>query len=232
MIGQPGSGSSKYYNDGYVYLSKVWTDAVKGTPFEGHLTFKQSGPLGSTDFSKYLKDNSVDILFGVGWTGSALDPYGLMEAYVSPTYQYDPAWDTTKTFIDVDVTIEGVTKTLRASVYAWGKEALNGTDILATVVVDGEETDDEVEIECGTSQDPAIRLAVLAAVEKTVLEQYDMIPVNLDSSANLKGMRINYGTEEYVFGVGRGGLRYMTYRMDDTEWSAYVAQQGGTLNYK
>ena len=232
MIGQPGSGQSTYYNNGYVYLSKVWADAVKDTPFEGHLTFKQSQPLGSTNFSSYLKNNTVDILFGVGWTGSALDPYGLMEAYVSPQYQYDPAWDTTKDYIDVTVTIDGATKTLRASVYDWGKSALSGDDILATVVVDGVETEDEVQINCGTTQDPAIRLAVLSAVEKVVLEQYDMIPVNLDSSANLKGKRIVYGTEEYVYGVGRGGMKYMTYMMSDAEWAAYVQQQGGTLNYK
>ena len=232
MVGQPGSGQSTYYNNGYVYLSKVWADAVKDTPFEGHLTFKQSQPLGSTGFSAYLKNNTVDILFGVGWTGSALDPYGLMEAYVSPQYQYDPAWDTAKDYIDVTVTIDGATKTLRASVYDWGKSALSGDDILATVVVDGVETEDEVQINCGTTQDPAIRLAVLSAVEKVVLEQYDMIPVNLDSSANLKGKRIVYGTEEYVYGVGRGGMKYMTYVMSDAEWAAYVQQQGGTLNYK
>ena len=248
MIGQPGSGSSTYYNKGYEYLSKVWTDAVKGTSLEGHLTFKQSQPLGSTGFSKFLKDNSVDVLFGVGWTGSALDPYGLMEAYVSPNYQYDPAWDTDKTSLDIELTINGVKATYRASVLAWGKECLNGEEIEAVKVVNGEATEESIFISAGTTvtvavgeaeaqpvpeaENPVIRLDILAAVEGAVLEQYDMIPINLDSSANLKGMKIVYGTEEFVYGVGRGGVQYMTYKQTDAEWDAYVKAQGGTLNYK
>ena len=232
MIGQPGSGSSSYYNDGYVYLGRVWADAVTGTPLEGHLTFKQSAPLGSTDFSKYLKNNTVDLLFGVGWTGSALDPYGLMEAYVAPNYQYDPAWDTASTMLDIE--IGGYT--LRASVFDWGKSALSGDTIKALIVEDGVLTNDYVMIHCGTTCKPEIRLDVLAAVEGAVLEQYDMIPTLLDASATLKGMKIKYGVEEYVFGVGRGGIKYMTFNYTDDEWAQYIANSDnlvdGVLPYK
>ena len=45
-------------------------------------------------------------------------------------------------------------------------------------------------------------------------------------------MQINYYTEEYVYGVGRGGIKYMTYNYTDAEWDAYVADNGGILNYK
>ena len=232
IIGQPGNGSSAYYNNGYELLKKVWTDAVVGTPFEGHLVFTQSEPLGSTNFSDFLKRNEVDVLFGVGWTGSTLDPYGLMEAYVSPNYQYDPGWDTTKTTLDIE--IEGYV--LRASVYAWGVTALNGGSIQAYIVdEDGNVTADYVVLHAGTTCKAEIRLQILAAVECAVLEQYDMIPINLDSSANLKGMKIKYGTEEYVFGVGRGGIKYMTYNYSDAEWAAFVAgnvDENNQLNYK
>ena len=233
VIGQPGSGSSAYYNNGYEFLKEVWEDAVTGTKLEGKLTFTQSAPLGSTNFSDYLKNNTVDILFGVGWTGSALDPYGLMEAYVAPDYQYDPGWDTATTSLDIELTIDGETKVLRASVYDWGKDALSGKDIIAYVVGDdGMATDEEVVINAGANADAELRLNILAAVEGAVLQQYDMIPINLDSSAALKGMKIKYGTEEYVFGVGRGGIKYMTYLFDDEAWDAYVKAQGGELNYK
>lgn len=228
VIGQPGSGSSAYYNDGYELLKKVWTDAVIGTKLEGKLVFTQSQPLGSTSFSDYLKNNTVDILFGVGWTGSALDPYSLMEAYVSPNYQYDPAWDTSAETLDIEY--DG--KVLRASVYDWGKVALGGEDINAFVVVNGEATKDTVAINGGTDADASLRLKILASVEGAVLEQYDMIPVGTQASAALKGMKIKYGSEEYVFGMGRGGIKYMTYNYTDAEWSAFVAAQGGKLNYK
>lgn len=229
VIGQPGSGSSAYYNDGYVFLKKAWEEAVQGTKLEGKLVFTQSQPLGSTSFSSFLKNNTVDVLFGVGWTGSALDPYSLMEAYVSPNYQYDPAWDTTTTTLDIE--IDG--QVLRSSVYYWGYYCLQGTSI-PTYVVDenGNATEEKVYVNGGVDADPALRLAILAAVEGAVLEQYDMIPVGTSSTASLRGMRINYYTEEYIYGVGRGGIKYYTYTMDDYEWAKFVKKSGGTLNYQ
>ena len=233
VVGKP--SEHDYYNRGFEYLKKVWTDAVAGTKLEGHLVFKQSAVLGQ-NFSDYLKKNQVDVLFGVGWTGSSLDPYGLMEAYVSPDYQYDPGWDTSATSIDVTLTdLDGKEVTLRASVFAWGAEALNGIEIKAMVVgEDGQLTGDYVMLSAGTTCDASIRLKILAAVETAVLNQYDMIPINLDASANMKGMQIKYGVEEYVFGVGRGGIKYMSYNYSDSEWAAYVAANAkdGQLNYK
>ena len=29
-----------------------------------------------------------------------------------------------------------------------------------------------------------------------------------------------------------GGMKYMTYNYTDAEWDAFVAEQGGVLNYK
>lgn len=222
MIGQPGSGSSTYYNNGYTLLSQVWTDAVKGTKLEGHLVFQQSQPLGSSNYSDYLKNNSVDILFGVGWTGSALDPYGLIEAYVVPNYQYDDSVNYKSIYATVE--IEGVEYT--ASAYAW-YQALQGDKITAKAA-DGK----TIEIAAGTDADISVRLVILAAIENVVLQQYTMIPVGLDASAALKCMRVKYYTEEYVYGMGRGGVKYMTFTMDDMSWKAYVKEQKGQLNYK
>jgi ABC-type oligopeptide transport system substrate-binding subunit len=228
MIGQPGSGSSKYYNNGYTLLSQVWTDAVVGTKLEGHLAFEQSQPLGSSGFSEYLKNNSVDILFGVGWTGSALDPYGLIEAYVAPRYQYDASFDYSK--VECIVNVNG--KDLVTDALSW-YFALAGSDVDTKVVG----TDEVVVVNAGTTADPKLRLDILAAIEGVVLQQYNMIPINLDASAALKGMRIKYYTEEYIFGVGRGGVQYMTYAMDDAEWKEFVKKElflgrFGTLDYK
>ena len=228
VIGQPGSGSSPYFNDGYDLLKAAWTEAVRGTSFEGRLVFSQSQPLGATNFADYLINNSVDVLFGVGWTGSALDPYNLMEAYVAPDYQYDPGWDTSKETLDI--TYNG--KTYRASVYDWGKDCLQGNEITAQIIENGEPTGQTEKISAGTQAPAELRLKILAAVEGAVLEQYDMIPVGTEATATLKGMRINYYTEEYIYGVGRGGVKYMTFTMNNGEWSSYCKSHGNALNYK
>ncbi|MBR5173817.1 MAG: hypothetical protein IKW16_02580, partial [Clostridia bacterium] len=218
--------SSNYYVNGAEFIKKALTEAVIGTKLEGKLTFVNSGELGNS-FSSFLKNNQVDLLFGVGWTGSALDPYGLIEAYTSPNYQYDPGWDTSSAMLNIAVN----GKTLCASILDW-TYALGGETIEAAVVAaDGTVTEETVEITAGTTVEKSIRLTILAAIEQAVLEQYDMIPLLTDCSANLKGMQTIYGTEEYVFGVGRGGIKYMTYTMDDAEWEAYVKAQGGELNY-
>jgi hypothetical protein len=222
IIGQPGSGSSAYYNNGYQLLKQVWTEAVQGTKLEGHLQFTQSQPLGSTSFSSYLKNNSIDLLFGVGWTGSALDPYGLIEAYVAPNYQYDPAIDYSA--INVEVEIDGAKYT--ASAYDWYL-ALSG-ETISIKAADGSSKD----FTAGTTVENAIRLKVLAAIEGVVLQQYTMIPVGLDATAALKCKRLKWYTEEFVYGMGRGGIQYSTFEMDDAQWADYVKQQGGTLDYK
>ena len=44
-------------------------------------------------------------------------------------------------------------------------------------------------------------------------------------------MKIQYATDEYYYGVERGGVQYMTYDYSDAEWDAFVSEQGGKLNY-
>lgn len=220
-IGIPNAKSTTY-NNGYDFLVNNYTEAVKGTKLEGKLTFTKDDTIGN-GFADALKSNQVNMLFFVGWTGSALDPYGLMEAYTSSGYQYDPAWDTTTE--QLAIAIDGVEYT--ASVWAW-TEAMGGKKITITAA-DGTTK----EFSAGSSDNiPEIRLDILAALEGAILQTYDMIPLADDASASLKGMQIRYYVEEYIYGVGRGGVKYMQYNYTDAEWDAFVAAQGGKLNYK
>jgi hypothetical protein len=88
------------------------------------------------------------------------------------------------------------------------------------------------EYSCGPADKlPEDRFAILAALEGAVLSTYDMLPLTGDASAALKGMQIKYYSEEYVYGVGRGGLKYMDYIYSDAEWTDYVESQNGKLVY-
>ena len=226
IIGKP--SEANYYNKGYEFLKACWTNAVVGTPFEGHLSFVQSATLGSTSFGDYLRNGSVDILFGVGFSGSQFDPYSMMDCFTG-SLQYDPFTD--KTDIMVDIEIDG--KVLRASIYDWVSVCLQGDEITATVVVNGEATDETVSISAGSSAPAATRVTILAACETKIMTLSNIFPIQTDASASLRCMRVNYKTEEYVVGMGRGGIQYYTYAMDDAEFLAYAAaQDGGVLNYK
>ena len=219
-IGLP--ATSNTYVKGYEYLSSAFSDAVVGTKLEGKLVFDKDDTIGN-GFADALKSNQVNMLFFVGWSGSALDPYGLMEAYTSKTYQYDPSWDTTKETITIN--LGGTDYT--ASVWDW-TQAISGTPITIKAADGSTRT-----YSAGSSDDvPEERMVILSQLENAVLQTYDMIPLVDSSSAGLKGMQITYGTEEYYYGIGRGGEKYMTYNYTDAEWDAFVASQGGELNYK
>jgi hypothetical protein len=245
MIGLP-SATSSFYTKGYEFLVNCYTQAVVGTKLEGKLEFDKNDTIGNS-FSDRLGDNTVDMLFGVGWTGSTLNPYGLITAYTLPSYQYDS--NTNTKAIDVVVKIDG--KNLKLSLYDWTVNVLSGVPMNAIVVdeqgkpvpvVDAEgnpvlddkgaQTFETVEIAAGTDAPNATRLAIFAAAEGELLQLYNLIPLIDDASAALKGMQIKYYTEEYIFGVGRGGIKYMTYHFNDVEWKEFVAQSNGTLNYK
>lgn len=219
-IGTPNNTSS-FYNNGYEFLVNNYTEAVKGTKLEGKLTFSRDDTLGNA-FAEALQKNTVDLLFGVGWTGSALDPYSLIEAYISPNYQYDAGTDYSAIMLDFE--IDGVTYT--ASVMDWYSVMAGNKTVLKAA--DGS----TIEYSCGTADnDPETRLRLLGAMEGAVLLNYNFIPVMDNSTAQLKGQQVEFYTEEYIFGMGFGGVKYYTYNYTDAEWDAYVASQNGELDY-
>jgi hypothetical protein len=119
------------------------------------------------------------------------------------------------------INLDGVNYT--ASVWDW------------TTSISGEQINAKLDDGSEVAMDKAVTTAnkvILAALENAVLQNYDFIPLMGDSGATLKGMQIEYFLEDEVFTMGRGGIKYMTYNMTDAEWDAFVAEQGGTLNYK
>ena len=219
-IGTP-NNTTTFYNNGYEFMVNNYTEAVKGTKLEGKLVFSRDDTLGNA-FSDALKNNQVDMLFGVGWTGSTLDPYGLMEAYVKTDYQYDDSTDFTT--IELTIAIDAVEYT--ASVMDW-YNIMMGEPTTITAA-DGS----TIEYSCGNADgDPETRLQILGAMEGAVLLNYNFIPIMDDSSAQLKGQQVAYHTEEYIFGMGFGGMKYMTYNYTDAEWAEYVAANNGELDY-
>ena len=219
-IGTP-NNTTAFYNNGYEFLVNNYTEAVKGTKLEGKLQFSRDDTLGDA-YSDALKNNQVDMLFGVGWTGSALDPYGLMEAYVKPDYQYDDSTDFTAIMCDIE--IDGVVYT--ASVWDWYC-VMNGETMTLTA-----EDGSTIEYSCGVAdENPEVRLEILGALEGAVLLNYNFIPIMDDAGAQIRGQQIKYYTEEYIFGMGFGGLKYYTFNYTDAEWDAYVASNGGELDY-
>ena len=227
IIGKP--ADANYYNKGYEFFKTAWENVAVGTPFEGKLVFIQSETLGTTAFGDYLRNGSVDVLFGVGFGGDEFDPYAMLDCFVRDDLAYDAFTD--KKSVIVDIEIGG--KTLRTDLYTWIKGTMGETLEAFVVGADGNVTSEKVTIDAGpNAEDQATRVKILAACETAIMNMANCFPLQTDASASMRCMRLNYKTEDYVTGMGFGSIKYYTYSMDDAEFAAYVAEQGGVLNYK
>lgn len=218
-IGLP--STSPTYTNGYDFIVNNYTELVKGTKLEGKLTFTKDDTIAD-NFAGSLQDNQTDMLFYVGWSGMELNPYGLMEAYVDSSYQYDSHYDYTA--IDLTIELDGTEWT--TSVYNW-YDIMNGVPCTLR-----DAAGNTMEYSCGSADgDIETRLQILGSLEGAILMNYNFIPLSGAASAQLKGAQIQYYTEEYIWGMGFGGVKYMTYNYDDAEWADYVNSLGGVLDY-
>ena len=214
-----------FINKTLTYLNEKMAEVLVGTPFEGKIEFVASTPLGN-EWSNYIKSGLADTVLG-GWSGSALDPFGLSDLYVNPSYQYDAKWfDASKVNLTINVNINKVGEKVKKqdvtmNLKQWS-DALNGD----TVKVG----DKEYCFGDGIA-DVNTRLDILAKIESTVLQTYDYIPMLQDASMALLSKQVYYVVDEYNPIMGRGGIKYMKYNYNDEEWAAYVDQNGGELAY-
>ena len=193
------------------YLTESWTNLAKTTPLEGKIEVEVK-EFGST-WSKEFKDNgSYDLIPAAGWTGSAWDIPGLMDAYLNPEYMYSKAWDTDHVMLKLTVNGEE----LEYSIREWNNCLMGEADAPKNF---GEGFLDVDE-----------RLKIIAAIEEVVLETAYSVPTVSDYSAALLSFKVEYITRKYNTFMGYGGVRYMTYNYDDAAWEAIK----GTLadNYK
>lgn len=222
-IGMYNNGN--FQTKGVEFLQNNWIDAVKGTKLEGKLTFTTDDTI-SDDFGGALRECRVDMLFGVGFTGSALDPYNLIQCYTTDdSLRYNVCWDTENDMLTVN--LNGTDYT--ASVADW-TYTISGEKITVTAA-DGTTSEFSAGVADGNSTE---RFQILAALEGAVLERFELLPLIDDCAASLKSMQTKMYSEEYIFGVGfngADGVEYLTYNYNDAEWDEYVSSQGGTLNY-
>ncbi len=210
------SSDSDFMTKTINYLNTALADVIKGTPFEGKIEFVKSAPYGNA-WSDKIKQGMADTVLG-GWSGSALNPFGLTDLYVNPSYAYDAAWFNAAT-VNMTLNIDGADLTMTLTEWS---DALNG----AAVEKDGKTYN------FGDGQaDVETRLMILANFEAAILQEFNYLPMLEDGSMALLSQQVYYVVEDYNPVMGRGGIAYAKYNYNDAEWAAYVAEQGGELQY-
>lgn len=188
-------------------LEGFFNAAAEGSGF-GHITLEGKGSL--TDRYKDVINGTYAIGYGA-WGGAAFYPFRTFQVYMDPD-QYDiheaGCWDPSTETLTLTINGQEVTKTWQN----WSR-CMVGTGDYANA-------------------DFNTKLYITAQLEAKFMAKYYCIPLCTDCSVSLLSYKVNYYTEDYNIMYGFGGLRLMSYNYNDAEWTAYVAKQGGTLNYK
>ena len=199
------------------FLNQYANEAAKGTPFEGKILIKGSPAYGN-EWSNMIRNGMSDCVLG-GFGGSNLNPFSTMASYLDPSSSFDGKWnDTSK----VDMTLELGGEKITMSVLDW-VNCVNGS----TITVGGKDYN------FGEGMaDTDTRLDILAALEGSIMSTYNHIPMIQNQGTTLLSQQVYYVTEDYnpILG-GRGGIQYMKYNYNETEWKDYVKECGGELQY-
>lgn len=199
------------------WFQAAFDDATKGTAFEGKISIEYF-IFSDKTWSEQFADGEYDLCFGA-WGNAPFNPaYLLCETQISAENRYAVKWDPTTVSVTVKATPDEKHKD---GVYTYNLEQwrniLQGKDNTLPNFKNFPMED---------------QLTALGAVETAILKAYYSIPVYSRYSASLMGYKTDYITYEYNTFMGYGGIRYMSYNFDDTEWAAFVAEKGGELNYK
>ena len=189
-------------------MNKYLEAAREGSGF-GKITLEAVGNL--TDrYANVGQDGIYAIGYGA-WGGATFYPFRGMGVYMDPDkneLHEGRCWDPKTETFTINV---------------------NGTDVTMTyqqwansMVGNGPFADADAET----------KLNILAALESDYLGKYYRIPLAGSTACFLLGYQQHYYTDEYHVMYGFGGGRLMIYDYDDAEWAAFVAEQGGKLNYK
>ena len=185
------------------FLQDSINEATKGTGFENKVTIKL---VVDENYYDNMKTGNVDLAF-TAWGGSDFDPYGILWCYNTKGALNEYGFDPEKETLTINIEAKDVT----LSFTEWYEALCNGEY---------------------TDSPSSLKNTILAANEKALLEHYNMIPIEYLNDLSLESQRVVEYSQKYINSlVGRGGIRYLTYTMDDKEWEDYCASQNNQLKY-
>lgn len=140
-------------------------------------------------------------------TGKEWDPDALMQYYLDSEYAADDGFALGILKCSIKLNDESISKT-----YAqWYRELMHGSY---------------------RSSSLETQTKILAYLEKGLLTSYKNIPLYAKTETYLHSQRTEAESKEYADTIAAyGDLRYVTYTMDDKEWSRYCKKQKNDLVY-
>ncbi|NLV50954.1 MAG: hypothetical protein GXY20_09730 [Clostridiales bacterium] len=195
-------GSDEAYVKICGFIQEAVNAAVDGTDLEGRVVIKMTA---DSSYYDRAREGAFEMIIST-WGGSAMDPYAALQCYCQTGWHYEYGFVPERETVTISVNGEDITDTY----YNWYREICRGRY---------------------ASADAGLRCSLLAQMEYAILAEYNTTPIYYRTSASLRSRRIMEGSDKYIRFVGFGGVRFMRFLYSDTEWDAYVAENGGRLFY-
>ena len=165
------------------------------------------------DYYNSAKSGNYDLIFST-WGGAAVNPIGLMQVYCDSTFEscceYGFKGKQNEIEIEIDANGDGIiASTEKKTFNNWWTEIQAMTE------------NDEYGSEAWTKKHN-YRLNVLAGLEAGILNRFEAVPLVARASTSLNSFKIENGSKVYINLMGYGGIRYMTFNMDDVEWNKFI----------
>ena len=201
------------------WFQNAFNEATKGTPLEGKIELRYF-MFSSATWSDQFLNGEYDICFSA-WGNAPFNPYYLLgETQIAEENRYALGWDPEQVEVTLSLKGDGTDKcpaieNLTLNLVQWNNslQGKNGAPYNFKLYP----VEDQ--------------LTILGAEEAAVLQAYWSIPVFSRYSAALMGYKTDFVTYEYNTFMEYGGIEYMSYNFDDTEWAQFVSDKGGKLNY-
>ncbi len=194
-------------NQQLALMNKYINAAAEGSGF-GTITLEALGNIND----RYGDVAKGEYAIGYGaWGGAAFYPFRNFQVYCDPDqYSIHEAgcWDPTTETLTLTVEGEEVTKTWQE----WSQCMVGSGDM------------------AGKSFET--KLQILADMEENYMKFVYRIPLASTTVSSMLSYQVENYTHDYNIMYGFGGIELLTYNYTDAEWTAYIAEQGGTLNYE
>jgi ABC-type transport system substrate-binding protein len=192
-------------------LNRAFAAAAAGSGFAG-VEFEFV-----VDSDRYTAVTDGRLAASIGAVGGARqDPWGISRAFLDASYSIylgsNIPNDQLELTYDWDENPATPDETIKQSLYEW-YVALTDTYFEASIDLKG---------------------FLLASLESYYLKQGYTTALESGVDTALTSIRVSYPIDEYDPIIGFGGLPYAKFSLDDTEWTAYIAQNtvNGSLQYK
>ena len=182
------------------YMQNQVTEATKGTKLEGKVTIEFK--TGSTNRYGDLRNGTIEGIYH-SFVAGYDDPVGFFATFT------DPAKEPVECGFQPNVETFSVTAVFDSQK---GEETLTKTY---------DQWQKSIAVGGIYANDNELKLAILSELEKNILANFQAIPLYVGTDSLLFSKKVQYASTNANIFVAYGGIRLMTYTMNDGEWEDY-----------